>query len=1779
MDGVPVREDLQAGEAEYFELYVENSQQDFSIYVTDLGVGDPDLYVSTKCHRPNATCNEWQASRPHGDSITIPHTDPLACGACTYYVAVYAASATTFVVVASYENYTSLLDGVPQQGVVAKEAIVEYAFVVEGAIGQDVTITLTVLSGLAEMWVSKTREPDLNVTSHEWSTRFFTATQTIEIDQDDQKRCTADLCTYYIGVHGVTNATFTILVATTEATIPLQNGIPQQEHVETNGWEYFSFRLDQPGLDLAFVATPLTGDPDLYLSLPGPNQTTRPNETTADLKHTAYGADIIDVPNATLGTYYIGVNAYRNTTFTILVMVFSPNDTSPNTRVVVQDGQPQTGVVEVHTYRYYSLQLLGTTNSTVLTISLVRLWGDPDLYVNDNGVLPNASNARYSSNSFRDDYIVVPASSVHDGEWLIGVYGYTSAAFTLTAASTVMRSLLQDSVPVQGDVPAGGSTTYGLYVDSFNKQITISLTPLDGAAFLYVSWNDTTPDNSSYQWKSEDRRGAAVSIAPDDPNFCQRWPRCLYFITVYGSTNAIFTLTASFSTAVSLVNGQPMAGVVTRNAFVYYTYQVAVEGDKEVSVTVTPQVGMPIVYVKASHVMAQPDFPTTTDYTWKSEDYYTGAPLRVPADHPDACVDQFCVYYIGVFGRTNCSYTIIVRNNEVNYQLQDGIPVTASVMRGDYNYFVYGISRPGLELSIFLTALTGDPDLYVSFVDDHPSTESFNWSSTYTGADLVVIDNATVGNYYIAVRAYLNSTFTVTAYVDDLNSVSQTISLVNGRPQNGRVSAARYRYYSFQLNELHSDATILLTRRVGDPDMYVTANGSTPSKSVWQWKADTFGGDMITVHHPPMGTYLIAVYGANSADFTLTASTTDQIVSLQDGRPLREDLREKEYEYFVIAVDRLDQDLTVTVTAVAGDPDLYISTIYERPNLTNSEWRALSSTLVDSITIPASRLNLTNYYIAVHAFHNCSFTILASFSNSTELLDGVPQADQVVFEQSVYYTFPVDPTLNMSDVSFVLTPSIGNAYLYVSATEQPIRFQRRTYQFSSTNSASTQTVRVDNSSQYFNTSVWYVMAYGVTNCSYTLMATTSHGAILLTTDVPQRSWADAGRYEYFYFQLLSSFESLTLTVTPITGDPDLYLSRNLTERPTNLQGNYQWASARWGADSITLRGDDLGVGETYFAGVYAFTNSTFTITLVLSGGNESLLLVPGVAQFDRMDRQGTYRYYKFMPTIDPTIPVYARGHNSRPDITFVVNPTLNDPDIYVRNDNQLPNMSFWQWQGSDLGRDEVTISPDMDGYCVNCVYEIAVYAWAAPVQYTLTAKTSQSIVTLGNGQSVVERIASGEYSFFHVVMDTNGGLVITVTPFSGDPDLYVNDEDHDHYPNSTNAQYMAYSWGADTIVIHNASAGTDFYIAVYAPEYFTTFSIVASVDLSENAVMLVSGEPMADHLAAGASRLYYLNVYDADQSQDITITVSPLTGSVDLFVLNDTSSVPNATHFTWSTRQASRISGVIFIPRGQSCSDCTFLVSAYANSASDFLLSYQTSTGAPDSESTILVAGQPVQGSVPQGQARYFRVAIDSNTSDVVIGVTLFSGVVDVFASMTDSRPNATSLWKSVNSPADSITISHTDPNLVIGTLYVAVVGTRESTFSIVVSQRNTLLRDGYPQTAVSVATGNFFEFRVDLTMRPAFTVSGDARGACWGWLGEKLGEGRGCRERELDVSGEVLGRDDEINSCSLYSLTLHVMSFCIHTLTGPCCAAHSSVSLPCARAVSHALTIAPRAR
>jgi hypothetical protein len=1194
-----------------------------------------------------------------------------------------------------------------------------------------------------------------------------------------------------------------------------------------------------------------------------------------------------------------------------------------------------------------------------------------------------------------------------------------------------------------------------LPVDSSDEDFTVSVTPFSGDPDLYVAlYPITHPSTSVYNWSAMAYRGDAITVSHSDPKFCQ----CDYYIAVYAFTSCSYSIMAWYASIQNLQNGVPTNGMVQLHAWVYYRIRVS-GGITDITFSLTPQNGDPDIYISTAGE------PNSTSSMWRQTGQQSTSLIRIDGSDPNFCSDN-CTYYIGVYGVSGSNYTLTAVTSEMTTQLLNGVPQTDTLVQGTWEYFSFDVPTAGVDVSIILTAITGDPDLYVSNHTDRPNTTNYDYTARAYGTDAISIEQSPATTWYIGVYAFFNTTFTLAAYMDDDSNRTMTL-LVNGVPQSGVVNPGHYKYYDFYVNQDVAQVTFTLSRSVGNPDIYVRNDGQTPNNTFYQWSSTSNGNDVIYVSPASAAEYLIAVYGVTTSNYTIKAETDDVTTTLIDGVSFTQYLQQGQYKYFKFPVDRLDMDLTFTVTGLNGDPDLYVSDTdaNPRPNSTNYTWRATSNR-EDSISIPHENLHLGNYYASVYAWSNCTFTLLATLARTPTLQDGIPQSGQVAFEASNFYVFNVGN--DHTDITFTVTPLNGNAYLYVSTIGPPDRTNSSSYQWSSVDPNAGQTIIIhSNDAHWCDNCVYHLQVYGHQPTNYTVSATSSVMTEELQEGVPRSSWANAQQYKYYKFTLTYSMADMTILVTPMTGDPDLYVSTTSQVPSTN---NYQWKAVAYGSDAINIDYTDPNyIQGTYYIAVYAYTNTTFTLVVTvtdLSNANTSnnyLVLVNGVPQLGFLPYSNETAYYWFSIGSDPV------------DVTFTVTPRYGDPDMYIRNDGLTPTTTFSQWSALSYGRDTITILSTDPHSCTNCRYTVMIYSWSHTL-YSISGTTSGAIQRLESGVPVLIVLPQGTYGYYSVLVDhSTDPLIISATSLSGDPDIYV--AMNTTHPNSTNYQWRAYRYGSDQIVINNPQQGT-YYISCYA---FTNASFILLA--TNGPITLVNGEPHEDTLDVAQMRTYVLNVQNPE-NKDLFFTVNPNLGTPVMYISTDlfmNSSYPDPSHYLWTTASASvdtqRYALTVSMSQPGACNNCSYLISVMCPGTSGTSGSYcQYSITADYADSLILLSdGKPYSASVTQGASKYFRAVIDTVT-DINIASTTFDGDVEIFVSVSNPYPSQSNFdWSSgtSNTRGDHVAISHTDPKFAVGPYYIAVYGIQDARYTITLATGLNLLTPGLPQLAALNSTGS----------------------------------------------------------------------------------------------------------
>jgi hypothetical protein len=205
---------------------------------------------------------------------------------------------------------------------------------------------------------------------------------------------------------------------------------------------------------------------------------------------------------------------------------------------------------------------------------------------------------------------------------------------------------------------------------------------------------------------------------------------------------------------------------------------------------------------------------------------------------------------------------------------------------------------------------------------------------------------------------------------------------------------------------------------------------------------------------------------------------------------------------------------------------------------------------------------------------------------------------------------------------------------------------------------------------------------------------------------------------FVYSQYSKNF---TIALTPLNGDPDLYIS-TITDSPTAL--NHEWYAAMPGFDVISISTTDSKYKEgAYYIGVRGFSESYFTLSV--SYETTYTQIVEGIP-LSSVAKASKYAYFKFdllkkQRLVINTIPLTYRG----------------DPDIFVSTDisQYPPSREHNQWSRTTAGDDSLVIA-DADVK----TYYIGIYAFGRDTNFQLIVTSEQKSDELIDGQ--VQRVTS-----------------------------------------------------------------------------------------------------------------------------------------------------------------------------------------------------------------------------------------------------------------------------------------------------------------------------------------------------------------------------------------------------------------------------------------------------
>ena len=1748
--------------------------------------GNPDLYASASYPQPTMEHHEYAASAAASDILVLNNVNSSVVflgvhGASFQPYAQYTVLATMYNPATATQNALTLINGLPQTDFVLQGDYKYYTYTLTDANTERLVFGVQPRSG---------GDPDLFVLYPQvdgtaadiWpSTAQYDAFSNDVAGFDVVGIQNPHMGVYRIAVLGFRQTIYSITAVRSNTTLVLNTGLTYPGQVFQGQYAYYVFYVTQQDLPLATkqltfslnVKPGQTTDPDIFCSDVYPMPINAPGRY--NWSSFTVGSDLIIISGRTgdlhVGAYYCGVYGFSAATYSLSAYL--------NARDVLMDGVMQQSSLAAGEVKHYSFSMTPGMNASDLTITSMAYSGVSYLYVSKLPDPEPEPDGFYRWRSIINNW-VVQTISIPKEDCLVAPVGQTQctyniavyspnnpATFTIVASTSRSWTELQPGIPVQANVGLNEYRYYTFQVPTIRTNWSLTVTA-DGNrdTDLFVSRTERQPSPTTNEWNAGAFGGTEyMRVDWNSPVYAGTTTVGTYYVGLLGFEPADYTIVLQLmndmnSTTIVLFDGQPQLGVVRAGQYNHYTYTPSpVNWPYELFISVHPIQGDPDMYVRSDGGLA-----TRESFQWQTT-ASTGLldQIRITNTSMGVCnptnTSRPCHYTIGVLGWEGYEvsmYSITVSTSKSNERLGDGQVVGPRTLAANaYDYFFFVNPTPNHTVTFSLIPSAGAPVMYVATAGSFPNATTNQFPSV---GNFVIIPRAVGGVYYLSVHSVQPSSYSLMATSYNPDRPEENVRLLfAGTTFADVLAAGHYRYYYFDLSSVEPTdyLYVALATDAGTPRVYANFHddrpGVFPSNATngAQWVQTQTGNAVfaLTIQAPRDGRYVLAVQAANGAptSYRITVSLAGTTQAMYVGSTYPGRLSAGQYNYYRFTVLLLvnNADLSFTVTPQTGNPDIYVSDRIARPsaaNATSYTWSS-SGTGVDSVVLSNSRLpgsvHTGTYYIAVYAVTDVTYTIVASYGSTIALSDGAQQYQFLNPGQQQRYSLVVPVTAG--DVTIQTQQVVGTVSVYVGVNSVPNQAQGNTYQYSQNNVANAfitpARLRCSTVGTNRSTCEYSILVIAPNNAVavYYIQANTAGNNLLLSNGVAVSGTVTGATPNYYKFNVASMYANVTIQLTTLSGDADLYCSWQYI-RPSATQS--EWSSATTAeVDRIYFDFTDrvfttpgtaaIMAGVFYCAVVTAggFYSSQYRLvyTAVDSSGQDMTV----IRLSDGVPQQGSaisqrFTYFDFSPS--------PQGYPY--DIYFQLTAESGDPDLYVRNDGDLPSVNYWQWLStadSMQNAVELLVIPARDPEACStdsvilgrCTYRLAVYAWTpaggADARYdsrfVITASTSNpnTYTTLLEGSSVQGVVGAGlwHYYTFPVANQTMPYPLLTaaVTAISGNPDVYYAYNNQRPDLNSNGSREL----GSD-IVQFTANPGRWNFGVYGAATTPSNYYIV----VTRGAIRLYSGQPQDDVLMRGGSRMYdytFSSPVNAPLPLVIDLTSNGYMAGVTVYVSVDRGTV-SASNYTWMSEGDGTTANTITIPTTHPMYRPNGRYSILVHSATATRVQYTIVVG-DTAMATTLVDGQPrtVEAAVPAGQWRYYRgVAASNAAQDLQFGVTAMSGAVTMYVSRSNKAPSATnytymattSSGFAMGSKAVSVVIPRAQ--IVPGYYYIAVhvEGTVASMFTVTMTTTSLVLAVGgagggggggggggqvaTAQQATCATGARYFRMNLPTTMLPA---------------------------------------------------------------------------------------------
>jgi len=483
------------------------------------------------------------------------------------------------------------------------------------------------------------------------------------------------------------------------------------------------------------------------------------------------------------------------------------------------------------------------------------------------------------------------------------------------------------------------------------------------------------------------------------------------------------------------------------------------------------------------------------------------------------------------------------------------------------------------SLNITLTALTGNPNLYVTLLPLNRSMlpSDAQWKSEQYGSDFVTISKPEpLKTYSILVLASSNlpTFFTLSA-----SWGASLVELSDGHPVDGSIPQSTTKSYSFRIGRkiaqpnFNPDLIVTLSARFGDVSMFLSNDASKPiipsNNATYQYStlgnARLRGTLIVPAANVETKTYRLLVQANSNANYTLSYSYAMPSV-LAFGKPFTAHVNGGEYRYFTFTTDNTDP-VQIVISSLSENPDVYYRKDGNLPNTTYFEDRSLGQPTqpYNLLVIPHGQPGV-EYVVAVYGQpERPSLFSISVTSSFLYLAMGVSQTVSSA-QQSLFF-FDVDISTAKPDVFIQISAASSDVYqLYVINTYTTPTVANAVWS-TRTTGASTFIIPGNDpkycpASDYCGAFYVAVVPVTVTSQYFTITTATASSMTLLgpNSDLPS-SVVTVGSYRMFQLPVASA-DNFTLVLETCSGNADMFGSNNYVQNVEPSKDRFTLESTR-----------------------------------------------------------------------------------------------------------------------------------------------------------------------------------------------------------------------------------------------------------------------------------------------------------------------------------------------------------------------------------------------------------------------------------------------------------------------------------------------------------------------------------------------------------------------------------------------------------------------------------------